>query len=103
MKLSYGLTVKNEEVEIQRLLGFLLEKKREEDEIVVLFDSKNGTSKVLDILKAYSLLDWYKWYSRDFDNHFADHKNYLNSLLLVIHPKIQVLLFDYSLNINNYK
>lgn len=80
MKLSYGLTVKNEEVEIQRLLGFLLEKKREEDEIVVLFDSKNGTSKVLDILKAYSLLDWYKWYSRDFDNHFADHKNYLNSL-----------------------
>jgi len=80
MKLSYGLTVKNEEVEIQRLIGFLLEKKREEDEIVVLFDSKNGTSKVLDILKAYSLLDWYKWYSRDFDNHFADHKNYLNSL-----------------------
>jgi len=60
MKLSYGLTVKNEEIEIQRLLGFLLEKKREEDEIVVLFDSKNGTSKVLDILKAYSLLDWYK-------------------------------------------
>jgi len=45
MKLSYGLTVKNEEVEIQRLIGFLLEKKREEDEIIVLFDSKNGTSK----------------------------------------------------------
>ena len=46
MKLSYGLTVKNEEVEIQRLLGFLLEKKREEDEIVVLFDSKRNPSNL---------------------------------------------------------
>ena len=80
MKISYAITVKDEEVEIQKLLGFLLEKKREEDEIVILFDSKNGTSKVREILNSYSLLDWYKWYERDFNDDFADHKNHLMGL-----------------------
>jgi len=80
MKISYAITVKDEEVEIQKLLGFLLEKKREEDEIVILFDSKNGTSKVREILNSYSLLDWYKWYERDFNDDFADHKNHFTAL-----------------------
>ena len=44
MKLSYAIPVCNEFVEIQRLITFLLENKRDEDEIVVLFDSNNGGS-----------------------------------------------------------
>jgi len=80
MKISYAITVKDEEVEIQKLLGFLLEKKRKEDEIVILFDSKNGTSKVREILNSYSLLGWYGWYERDFNDDFADHKNHLMGL-----------------------
>lgn len=80
MKISYAITVKDEEVEIQKLLGFLLEKKRTEDEIVILFDSKNGTSKVREILNSYSLLGWYGWYERDFNDDFADHKNHFTAL-----------------------
>ncbi len=38
MKISYAITVCNEFVEIQRLLNFLLENKRDQDEIVVQQD-----------------------------------------------------------------
>ena len=40
MKISYAITVCNEFVEIQKLLTFLIENKRQEDEIVVVWDSK---------------------------------------------------------------
>jgi len=80
MKISYAVTVCNEVIEIQRLLGFLLEHKRPDDEVVVLFDSKNGTTEVREILKHYSQLGWYQWHALEFDNHFADWKNKLTSL-----------------------
>jgi hypothetical protein len=80
MKISYAVTVCNEVVEIQRLLGFLLEHKRPNDEVVVLFDSKNGTTEVREILKHYSQLGWYQWHALEFNNHFADWKNKLTSL-----------------------
>jgi glycosyltransferase involved in cell wall biosynthesis len=38
MKISYAITVCNEFIEIQRLLSFLLDKKRPQDEIVVQMD-----------------------------------------------------------------
>ena len=49
MKISYAIPVCNEIIEIQRLLGFLIENKRLQDEIVVLVDlSKNNpTSELL--------------------------------------------------------
>jgi len=37
MKISYAITVCNEFIEIQRLLGFLLNNKRQQDEIVILY------------------------------------------------------------------
>ena len=37
MRISYAITVCNEFLEIQRLLNFLIEHKREEDEIVILW------------------------------------------------------------------
>ena len=46
MKISYAIPVCNEFVEIQRLITFLLENKRDEDEIVVLYDSNNGDKEV---------------------------------------------------------
>ena len=47
MKISYAITVCNEFQEIQRLINFLIKNKRVEDEIVVLFDSTNGTSDIV--------------------------------------------------------
>ena len=52
MKISYAITVCNEAVEIQRLISFLLKVKRHEDEIVVLFDSKNGKTVAFQIIRT---------------------------------------------------
>jgi hypothetical protein len=81
MKISYGITVKDEIVEIQHLLTFLLKNKRQQDEIVILFDSINGSSLVEEYLRANSINDdcGFKWYPYPFNGHFADLKNYLTS------------------------
>ena len=50
MKITYAVTVCNEFIEIQRLLTFLLEHKRIEDEIVIQMDfgkSVNGILKAI--------------------------------------------------------
>ena len=49
MKISYAVTVCNEIVEIQRLLPFLIESKRKQDEIVIFYDSKNINTFFLTI------------------------------------------------------
>jgi len=81
MKISYAITVKDELNELQRLVNFLIDRKRTEDEIVILYDSKNGSKAVEEWLRANSVAENnYRWYGREFDNHFGEHKNYLNSL-----------------------
>ena len=88
MKISYAITVCNEFKEIQRLLKLLLTFKRSEDEIVILYDEVNGTNEVRDYLKSivtghtYSPLKDYptRWYSYDFDGHFANMKNELTNM-----------------------
>ncbi len=81
MKISYAITVCNEFLEIQRLLGFLLENKRDQDEIVVLFDSKNGTKEVEQVLDHYnSTFKYYSLHKAPFKNHFAEWKNHLTNL-----------------------
>lgn len=77
MKISYAIPVCNEHVEIQRLVSFLLQNKRSVDEIVILFDSTNGTKEVDDYLKSVEdiIVESYK-----FDGDFAKMKNYLNSM-----------------------
>ena len=47
MKISYAITVCNELLEIQRLLPFLIENKRKQDEIVVFYDTNNSTEIIL--------------------------------------------------------
>jgi hypothetical protein len=78
MKISYAVTVCNELVEIQTLLPFLIASKQQQDEIVVLFDSKNGTQEVKEYLESMSTpSSKLKWFSYDFDGHFANMKNRL--------------------------
>ena len=47
MKISYAIPVCNERKEIEKLVSFLTQHKRKEDEIVVLFDNniKNNGEK----------------------------------------------------------
>ena len=52
MKISYAITVCNEFTEIQHLVNFLIENKRHEDNIVILFDSNNGSNSVEQFLRA---------------------------------------------------
>ena len=51
MKISYAITVCNEEVELQKLVTFLLKHKELQDEIVITYDSKNGSKSVEEYLK----------------------------------------------------
>ena len=80
MKISYAITVCNEFVEIQRLVNFLLKNKRREDEIVILYDSKNGDKEVESYLRSHSVNGGYAWHKGEFDNHFANWKNRLTEL-----------------------
>ena len=56
MKLSYAITVCNELKEISELLPFLIQYKGADDEIVILFDEKNGSKEVLDYLLTFNKL-----------------------------------------------
>jgi hypothetical protein len=78
MKISYAITVCNEFVEIQRLVNFLRETKRQQDEIVILFDQKNGTEEIATWLtKQNKYPNVQFWRGLDFDGHFANWKNKL--------------------------
>jgi hypothetical protein len=80
MKISYAITVCNELQEIKKLVSFLLEHKRPQDEIVILYDENNGDSRILDFLLPFNKLpNVQTWRSFDFDKNFADWKNLLNS------------------------
>ena len=88
MKISYAIPVCNEREEIERLLSFLIENKRDKDEIVIFYDETNGTKEVREYLKSivsgltYNPIEDYpiRWYSYDFDGHFGDMKNNLTEM-----------------------
>ena len=80
MKISYAITVCNEFIEIQRLLKFLLETKRIQDEIVILYDESNGNAEIETFLRANSVNSGFAWHKGKFENHFADWKNKLTGL-----------------------
>lgn len=80
MKLSYAIPVCNEFVEIQRLITFLIKNKRDEDEIVIVYDNVNGDPEVETYLRKMNAeKTYFTWYSYNFDGDFASLKNYLNS------------------------
>ncbi len=83
MKISYAVTVCNEIVEIERLLPFLIKNKREQDEIVIFFDTKNGSNSVEEYLRSKSVNKVpFRWMGYHFDGHFANMKNALTDACL---------------------
>ena len=80
MKISYAITVCREFVEIQRLVHFLLQHKRLQDNIVILYDEANGDPEVETFLRTHSINGEFAWYKAKFNRHFADWKNKLSSL-----------------------
>ena len=80
MKLSYGITVCKEDVEIQRLVTFLLENKRDEDEIVITYDSNNGSKGVEEYLRAKSVNAEFNWHPFEFDRDYAKLKNFTKKM-----------------------
>jgi len=74
MKISYAITVCNELEEIKRLISFLLEHKRPEDEIVVLWD-ENGDFKVWEYVISIPEPRHFRDY---FNKNFAEWKNKLS-------------------------
>ena len=81
MKISYAIPVCNELVEITKLLNFLETRIAKEDEVIVLFDTNNGSPSVEQFLRAKSANPtFFQWYPYHFDGHFANMKNHLKSL-----------------------
>lgn len=81
MKISYAVTVCSEFIEIQRLIAFLLEHKRPQDNIVVLIDTPKATTELISYLTHCEMHydgDITVWQDK-FEGHFADWKNKLTS------------------------
>jgi hypothetical protein len=77
MKISYAVTVCNEQAEIIKLVTLLRENKRPEDEIVVLYDQSNGNSEVPTWLTTQSKYPGFQFWRGFFNGHFAEWKNKL--------------------------
>ena len=77
MIISYAITVCNEKAEVKRLVDFLLANKRQQDEIVVLYDQKNGDEAIINMLTKLNKLPNFQVWRGFFDGHFADWKNKL--------------------------
>jgi hypothetical protein len=104
MKISYAITVYNELVEIQRLLPFLIENKRQEDEIVVFYDSNNGTKAVDEYLRSLSTNTFapFRYINYHFDGHFANMKNALTEACLgnyIFQIDADEMISDYMMKI----
>ena len=80
MKISYAITVCNEFEEIQKLIPTLMLNIREEDEVIILFDKRNGTAEVWDYLVGLQSQKLALTFPETFKGHFADWKNKLTSL-----------------------
>jgi hypothetical protein len=80
MKISYAITVCNELEEVSRLLNFLHQHKRSEDEICVLLDKPKSSQELLDELYYWSSKDIITLKESTFQGHFADWKNELTAM-----------------------
>jgi len=79
MKISYAITVCNEKKEVKRLVDFILDNKRQQDEIVVLYDQTNGNEEVATMLTKLNKLPNFQMWRGFFDGRFDDWKNKLTS------------------------
>lgn len=80
MKISYAITVKDELVELDRLLFKLKKYKRDKDEIIVVHDRVNGSTQVEHYLISRTVSESpFRWHSFEFRNDFSELKNYLTN------------------------
>ena len=79
MKISYAITVCNEHKEIEKLLTFLFEHKRQEDQVVVQMDM-NATGEVINACEKWESKphNEYTLIQHSLDKNFAAYKNNLN-------------------------
>jgi hypothetical protein len=78
MKISYAITVKDELIELDKLIFKLQKSKRDKDEIVIVYDGTNGSSQVENYLKAQTVSSSpFRWHSFEFKNNFSELKNYI--------------------------
>ena len=80
MKISYAITVCNELEEVSRLLNFLHQHKRSEDEICVLLDKPKASQELLNELYYWSSKGIIILKESTFQGHFADWKNELTAM-----------------------
>ena len=73
MKISYGITVHDEQRELERLLSKLLVGIDEQDEVVICVDGNHKGVK--EVIELYSIDSRVIHYNRKLDGNFADHKN----------------------------
>ena len=79
MKISYAITVCNEHKEIKKLLTFLFEHKRKQDQVIVQMDAA-ATDDVWKVCESFESkpFDEYKLIEHKLNKNFAAHKNNLN-------------------------
>ena len=80
MKISYAITVCNELEESNRLISFLRQHKRPEDEICVLLDKPKASQELLYHLFLWKEQGYIILKESTFQGHFADWKNELNRM-----------------------
>jgi hypothetical protein len=80
MKISYAITVCNELEEVSRLLNFLHQYKRPEDEICVLLDKPKASQQLIDELHYWQSRNIIILRESSFQGHFADWKNELTRI-----------------------
>jgi hypothetical protein len=80
MRISYAITVCNELEEIKRLISFLHQHKRPEDEICVLLDKPKASQELLYNLYIWSSENIILLKESTFQGHFADWKNELTAI-----------------------
>jgi len=80
MKISYAITVCNEHKEVEKLLTFLFEHKRKQDQVVVQMDKDNVTKEVIDICERFESrqASEYNLVQYSLNKNFAAYKNNLN-------------------------
>lgn len=79
MKISYAITACNEVEETIRLVNQLLNYKGESSEIVVLLDTPKAPTELIEYLELQANEDYITLIESEFNNDFAQWKNFLNS------------------------
>jgi hypothetical protein len=78
VKISYGITVKDELNEIKKLLNQIFALKKVDDEVIVIFDKNNGSKEVKDYLQNLQVAN-FNLHEFAFNDDFSELKNFLIS------------------------